>query len=73
MNRAREWYVDLSIGEVSKLIESWIFSERDRAVCHRRFIDGIRLEQLATEFDLSVSQIKRIVDRGRAAIVSHCW
>lgn len=44
-----------------RLIDEYIHSERDRAILKRRLIDGITYESLAEEFDLSVSQIKRIV------------
>ena len=46
---------------IERLIEEHIHSERDRAIMKRRLIDGICFEPLAEEFDLSVSQIKRIV------------
>lgn len=59
--------------EIDELISQWIYSERDRAICHRRFIDGIGMESLASEFDLSVSQIKRIVANGKQAILSQRW
>ena len=36
-------------------------AERDRAIMKRRFIDGIKFEPLAEEFEISVSQCKRIV------------
>ena len=64
---------DMSTKDIDDLIEKWIFSERDRSVCHRRLIDGIGFEQLASEFDLSVSQVKRIVEKGKQAILSQCW
>lgn len=64
---------NLSCKDVGELIDSWVFSERDRNILRRRFIDGIHLETLAAEFDLSVSQIKRIVNRGRQTILSQCW
>lgn len=63
----------LSCTQVSNLIDTWIFNERDRKILYRRFIDGIRLEPLAAEFDLSVSQIKRIINKGRETIISQCW
>ena len=47
--------------EVERLIDEWIFSERDRAILKRRLLDGICFEPLAEEFDLSVRQIKTIV------------
>lgn len=47
--------------EVSNVIDDLIHSERDRAILKRRIIDGITYEKLAEEFDMSVTQIKRIV------------
>ena len=49
-----------------RLIDEYIHSERDRAILKRRLIDGITYESLAEEFDLSVSQIKRIVYKAEA-------
>ena len=51
----------LSRTELSDLIDEWIFNERDRAILKRRMLDGVTYEPLADEFDMSVSQIKRIV------------
>lgn len=64
---------DVSRGEIERLIESWIFSERDRNLLRRRLTDGVRIEALAEEFDLSVSQVKRIINKGKDTISSHCW
>lgn len=50
--------------KIAYLIDEYIHSERDRAILKRRFIDGICYEPLAEEFDLSVSQVKRIVYKG---------
>lgn len=44
-----------------EVIDEYIHSERDRKILKRRLIDGITYEGLAEEFDLSVTQIKRIV------------
>lgn len=46
---------------IEHLIDEYIHSERDRKIMKRRLIDGICFEPLAEEFDLSVSQVKRIV------------
>ena len=43
------------------VIDQWILNERHRMIIKRRIIDGITLEDLAEEFDYSVSQIKNIV------------
>lgn len=47
--------------EIERLIDSWIFKERDRRILKRRLLDGICYEPLAEEFDLSVRQVKNIV------------
>lgn len=51
-----------------RLIDEYIHSERDRAILKRRLIDGITYESLAEEFDLSVTQIKRIIYKGEDVI-----
>ena len=52
---------ELSRSQITYLIDEWIFSERDRAILKRRLLDGIKYEQLAEEFDLSVRRTKGIV------------
>lgn len=47
--------------EILEAINERIHSERDRAILRRRYVDGITLEGLAEEFDISVSQVKRII------------
>ena len=44
-------------------IAELIHSERDRKLLSRRLIDGITVERLAEEFDMSVSQVKRIIQK----------
>lgn len=62
---------NLSRSEVEKLIDEYIFSERDRKILKRRLLDGIRYEPLAEEFDLSVRQVKNIVYKGQNVLFSH--
>ena len=50
--------------QIRDLIAEHIHSERDRRILERRLIDGVTIECLAEEFDISVSQVKRIVWRG---------
>lgn len=50
-----------SLSEWTQLIDEWIFNERDRQILKRRYLDGITIEALAEEFDISVSQTKRII------------
>ena len=55
--------IDLPRSVIEHYIDEWIFSERDRAILKRRFLDGICYEPLAYEFDMSVRQVKNIVYR----------
>lgn len=61
---------DLSRSQVERLIDEWIFSERDRLILKRRLLDGICYEPLAEEFELSVRQVKNIVYKGEERIFS---
>lgn len=47
--------------EIAAVIDEVVHSSRDREILKRRYIDGIRLEPMAEEFGLSVSQVKRII------------
>lgn len=54
---------EMSRTEIEHLIDEWVFSERDRSILKRRWLDGICYEPLAEEFDLSVRQVKNIVKK----------
>ena len=56
---------------IRELIGEYIHSERDRMMLERRMIDGITYEKLAEEFDISVSQVKRILYRGVDILGKH--
>ena len=56
---------------IREIIAEYIHSERDRAILERRLIDGITFEKLAEEFELSVSQVKRIIWKGSETIFRH--
>ena len=64
-----EW--NLPRSEVERLIDEWIWSERDRKILKRRLLDGIVYERLAEEFDLSVRHIKKIVYNCEERIFKH--
>ena len=49
--------------QLLQIIENWIKSERDRNLMKRRLIDGISLEKLSEEFELSVKQVYRITNK----------
>lgn len=62
---------DLSRKEIEELIDQWIHNERNRKIMRRRLVDGVRFERLAEEFELSVTQVKNIVYKGRSRILQH--
>lgn len=62
---------DLSRSEWEHLIDEWIFSERDRELLKRRLLDGICYEPLAEEFDISVTQVKNILNKLQAKLFKH--
>lgn len=53
--------MEYSNSRVREIIEEYIHDEKHRCIMRRRLIDNITIERLAEEFDLSVSQIKRII------------
>lgn len=57
--------------EWCELIDSYIFSERDRAVLKRRLLDTVVFEKLAEEFGLSTVQVKRIVKYTSRQLFKH--
>jgi DNA-directed RNA polymerase specialized sigma24 family protein len=63
--------IELSVSEYSKLIDEWIFSERDRQIMKRRLLDAITYEKLAEEFDMSVRNVKYIVNKNRKILLKH--
>ena len=60
--------IEYTNSAISALIDEFVHSERDRSILKRRLVDGLTFERLADEFDLSVSQIKRIVYKGENKI-----
>ena len=56
---------------IRELIGEYIHSERDRRILERRLIDGLTFERLAEEFDMSVSQMKRIIQKNSQELFRH--
>lgn len=62
---------DLSKNEVLALIDAYIFNERNRQIVSRRLIDGVRYEDLAEEYSLSVNQAKTICYKAIEKLLAH--
>ena len=57
--------------QIRDLIDEYIHNERNRAILKRRLIDGLCLEKLAEEFDLSVRQTKNIIYKEQERLFRH--
>ena len=57
--------------QISRLIDEYVHSERNRAMLKRRLIDGVHFEALAEEFDLSVRHTKSIIYREQDKLFKH--
>lgn len=49
--------------EIRYLIEEHLHSKREREIAVVRLIDGLTIEQLAEQFDMSPRHMQRIVNR----------
>lgn len=61
----------LSVYEIEDLIDSWIFSERDKYILKKVLLDRISYEKVSEEIGLSVRQTKRIASSGMMVLIDH--
>lgn len=57
--------------EWERLIDEWVFSERDRRILKLRLLDGLTFEALAEAVGMSVRQVKNIVYRRERQLYKH--
>ena len=57
--------------QIRDIIAEHLHSERDRRLLYRRLVDGIVIEKLAEEFQLSDRQVKTIVYKGETVLFKH--
>ena len=57
--------------EWEELIDNWVHNEVDRAMLKRRLLDGICLEPLAEEFNLSTVQCHKRVKKAKTQLFKH--
>ena len=60
-----------SRSEWESIIREWVHNEVDRKMLSRYLFDGIHLEMLAEEFDLSTVQCQKRVDLARKQLFQH--
>lgn len=70
MKKRNDFYkFGLTVQDVSLRIEQRVFSERDRRILKRIFIDDIAYEDLADEFYLSPEMLKKIAKYYKATLL----
>ena len=57
--------------EWEQIIKEWVHNETDRKMLVRYLLDGIHLEPLAEEFDLSTVQCQKRVDLAKKQLFKH--
>lgn len=57
--------------EMFNLIDEYIHHARDRRVMKDRLINGYGIEALAEKYEVSVSQMKRIVDKNQELLFKY--
>lgn len=57
--------------EIAEAIDRYVRGERARLILKRRLLDEICYEPLAEEFDISVSQLKRILSKAQEQLFKH--
>ena len=62
---------DMDNYEISEAIDKYVRGERARKILKRRLLDEICYEPLAEEFDISISQVKRIIIKAQEQLYKH--
>lgn len=62
---------DMDNYEIADAIDKYVRGERARKILKRRLLDEICYEPLAEEFDISVSQVKRIIIKAQEQLFKH--
>ena len=63
--------MEYSNSRIREIIGEYIHDEKHRKLMQRRLIDNITIDRLAEEFELSVSQVKRIIWKDSEIIFRH--
>lgn len=57
--------------EMFNLIDDYIHHARDRRVMKDRLINGYGIEALAEKYDVSATQMKRIIEKNQEILFRH--
>lgn len=62
---------NLSMDELQRMIDQWIFNERNRLILADRLFNGTTYDRLAEKYDLSPQQVNNIVYRAMDKLEKH--
>ena len=63
--------IEYTNSRVTEIINEHIHSERDRNIMIDRLVNGMCYEPLAEKYDLSVTQVKRIIYRQQMVVFKY--
>ena len=69
--RKRTESYNLSRDELQRVIDQWIFNERNRLILSDRLFNGTTYERLAEKYGLSTQQVKNIVYKAMDKLEKH--
>ena len=69
--RGKEIVNEKSRSEWLTLIKEWVHSADDRHILERYLLDGLTVEALAEEINLSVVQTQKRISKARAQLFKH--
>ena len=69
--RKRTENYNLSRDELQRVIDQWIFNERNRLILSDRLFNGTTYERLAEKYGLSTQQVKTIVYKAMDRLEKH--
>lgn len=53
--------MEYSNSRMIEIVKDYVHHSRDRKIMLHKYVDGDTLEKIAEDFELSVSQVKRII------------
>lgn len=57
--------------QIREIISEYVHNARDREIMRMRLIEGMTLEQISFEMNISVSTVKRVIFKNSYAIFKH--
>ena len=62
---------DKSCDEWSRIIDQWIYSDRDRQIMKDHMLNGMHYEPIAEKYDLPTTQVQDIISTEKVWLFGH--